>query len=365
MAKRQAGRPGPGYDGPAYDPVYGPPFDSSLGGPVTPPLVRRTPPPNPRRTQIIVVAVLLAVLVVVATVVLAVRLTGDQRAAVAPSPAVSDVPKGQSERLIQNLTANGFRCSAQFSTGVGARRGCFTTRADTILAGAIFEDDPTGTVTAVRLTAQDLSNSSVLRARTLAVADDLVELFGPVVFPDDQARAAAGLRKRSATIKGTWGAFRLANSGDSAEVRADKTGRTALTAVTPVFMTQRKDLEAALTKTGWRCVTACTKAGQWVNTTIRLDGPAAMTGIWMVVTGTGTLDTTRDGFHAQVRNLIGLLDGDGVPALEAWLDDQRDRGSGSEYVAGWRVWVEARYAGERPAGYQLRLSTEPTLAPAG
>jgi hypothetical protein len=160
-------------------------------------------------------------------------------------------------------------------------------------------------VTAVRLTAQDLSNSAVLRARTLAVADDLVELFGPVVFPDDQFKAAAGLRKRSTTIKGAWGEFRIANSGSIADVRADMTGRTALTPVTPVFTTRRRDLEAALTKTGWRCVTTCTKAGQWVNTVIGLDGADAVTG----------------------------------------------------------VWVEARYAGEHPAGYRFRLSAEPALAP--
>ncbi len=156
MAKRRTG-PGPGYDGPSYDPVYGPAFDSSLGRPVTPPLLRRTPPPNPRRTRIVVVAVVLAVLIVVATTVLALRLTGDDEAGVAPpSPTAADAPRGQSAELIQTLTANGFRCAAQFDTANGSRRGCFATRADTVLTAAVFEDDAAGTVTAVRLDARDL-----------------------------------------------------------------------------------------------------------------------------------------------------------------------------------------------------------------
>lgn len=366
MTKRQTG-PGPGYDGPGYDPVYGPAFDSSLGRPVTPPMLRRTPPPNPRRTRILVAAAVLAVLIVVATAVFAIRLTGDDAPAVAPPrPTVSDVPRGQSAQLIQTLTANGFRCSAQFVANGGARRGCFATRADTILTGAVFEDDASGTVTAVRLDARDLSKSTVLRPRTLAAADDLVRVFGPVVFPADQGRAQDGLRKRSLRTGGDWGAFAFANTGSVVELRADRTGRVPLTPVTPVFDTQRKDLADALGKTGWRCATTCTKAGQWVNTVIRPSGTTAITAITMTVTGTtGRIDATREGFHAQVTNLLTVLQGDATGELRAWLADQRERGSGTGFVHGWRVWVEARYAGERPAGYELRLSPQPALTAVG
>ena len=362
MAKRRTG-PGPGYDGRSYDPVYGPAFDESLGQPVTKPLLRRTPPPNPRRTRIIVVAVVLAVLIVVATTVLALRLTGDEETAVAPpSPTAADAPRGQSEQLVRTLTANGFRCAPQFETRAGVRRGCFVTRADTILTAAIFEDDPAGTVTAVRLEARDLSRSPVLRPRTATAADELVRVFGPVVFPADQGRVQTGLRKRSFATAGSWGAFRTINTGSTVEVRADRTGRVPLAPVTPVFTTQRKELADVLGRTGWRCATTCTKAGQWVDTVIRPEGTTRITAIGLSVTGTtGRLDATREGFHAQVANLLTLLQGDGVGELRAWLADQRERGSGSGFVRGWRVWVQARYVGERPAGYELRLAPQPAL----
>lgn len=357
MAKGRTG-PGPGYDGPEYDPVYGPPLDPGIGEPVSPRLLRRTRPGGGRMLPFLVAGA--AVLAVVAATVVVLVVRGGEEPMAQPTPVPTDEPKGQAARLVEVLTADGFRCAAQFGGADGSRRGCFVTRADTILTSAIFEDDANGGVVAVRLTARDLSRSSALATRTVEVVSNLVELFGPV-FPDDQARIAAMLRKPAVKAKGAWGNYLTSNRGGTVELRADKDGRAPLLPVQPVLSTPRTVVVSALTSTGWRCAASCTKAGQWVATDVRIEGADRITGIRMTVTGTGPLETTRDGFHAQVRNLFGLLDGEGVPELKAWLDDQRDRGSGSAYVSGWRISVEARYSGERPAGYDLRLSTEPRL----
>lgn len=354
MARRRTG-PGPGYDGPEYDPVYGPAFDSSLGRPVTPPLLRRTRPPDPRRTRVVVAAVVVAVLIVVATAVYAIRMGGDDGgdgAVAPPSPTVVDA-RGQSAQLVETLTANGFECAAQFGTADGARRGCFATRADTVLTAAVFEDDRSGAVTAIRLDARELSGSKLMRPRTLAAVDELVRVFAPVVFPADQERAQAGLRKQSLTIVGEWGRFRFVNTGGQVELRADRTGRRPLTPVTPVFATPRKDLIDSLARMGWACAAICTKTGR---ATIRPEGADRISGIAM------TVDGDRNAFDAQVAALFEVLQGDATGELREWIADRRERGPGSGFVRGWRVWVETRYAAGRRAGYGLRVSPQPVLS---
>ena len=344
MSRRRTG-PGPEYDGPAYDPVYGPAFDSSLGDPVTPPMLRRTAPPNPRRTQILVVAAALAVLIVAATVVLAIRFTGDDETA-APAGPAADVPRGQSAQLVETLTANGFRCAEQFTTADGTRRGCFATRADTVLTAAVFEDDSSGTVTAVRLESRELSGSAVLRPRTLAAADELVRVFGPVVFPADRDRAQAGLRRRSLTIDGDWGRFAMADTGGLVELRADRTGRKPLTSEPSAVLVSGPG--ETLTRAGWRCGTTCTKTSRGVDAEIRWQGT---TSVALTVAGT-------TGFDALVAELLAVVPDELAVDLRTWLADQRERGAGSGYVRGRRVWFETR-----PTGSALRLASQPTLSP--
>jgi hypothetical protein len=371
MAKPPKGPADPRYSGPDYDPEYGPPFDAELGQPVSPPLLPRTPPRHNRRLAAVAGAVVAGVLVVAAVAGLALRSLGPDEVVTRPpaTPSVLPGSGGQAKAVVDALTAQGYRCTAQFAVRIAARHGCFATRSDTVLAGAVFESDDADTIDAVRLTVRELSWNPALYPRDRATMAELAEVVAGTAFPEDQAQVAAALSRPGPRkiLKGAWGNYRVSgNKGDTLVLYADRSGRSARQAPVPAIGTPRKVLVGELSNSGWLCAATCTKRERAAVSSLVLAGTGdTVAGLRLIVTtpSVGPVEPTRTAFHQQLSTLLGMLDGDGLDRVGGWLAEQRNRGSGSSYVGGWRVTAEATYADDRPAGYQFRLDAERTLAP--
>ncbi len=369
MAKPPRGPADPRYSGPDYDPVYGPAFDSQLGEPVSPPLLPRTPPRDTRKIGLVAGAVLAGIAVLATGTVFAVRALTPDQVVTRPGPPVQSGPAGQLKTVVDALSARGYTCSPQFVLAITSRYGCFATRSDTVLASAVLETDDADEIDAVRLTVRELSKNPALYARDRATLTELAAVVGAAAFPADRSAVDAAVQKAGPKkiIKGAWGNYRVsANKGDTAVLYADRTGRPARKAPSPAIGTPRKVLAGELSNAGWLCAATCTKRDKVAVSALTLGGTGdTLSGLRLRVTAptVGPVEQTRAAFHEHVSSVLGMLDGDGVDDVGGWLSEQRSRGSGSVYVHGWRVTVEAVYAADRPAGYQLSLDPEPALPP--
>jgi hypothetical protein len=367
MAKPPRGPADPRYGGPDYDPVYGPAFDSQLGEPVSPPLLPRTPPRDNRKLGLVAGAIVAGIAVLATGTVFAVRALTPDPVVTRPGPPVQTGPAGQLRTVVDDLTARGYSCSPQYVLTITSRYGCFATRADTVLASAVLETDDADEIDAVRLTVRELSRNPALFARNRETLTELAAVVGATAFPADRTAVDAAVAKAGPKkiVKGAWGNYRVSvNAGDTAVLFADRTGHPARTAPSPAIGTPRKVLTGELSNAGWLCAATCTKREKVAVSALTLGGAGdTVTGLRLRVTAptVGPVEQTRTAFHQQVTSVLGMLDGDGLDDVGGWLSEQRSRGSGSAYVHGWRVTVEAVYAADRPAGYQLRVDPEPAL----
>jgi len=265
---------------------------------------------------------------------------------------------GQAKAATDGLAAAGFECNDLFNTPQGSHRGCFKNNGATD-AEAIFQFSPDGTVIGMQVRAYDSENHNTARK----IFDAELAALGGQAFGSEVAKVQAAVNSgdKSSEVKLDWGELRLTNDGDSIRLTGGKTGVEALDVPRKQFDNNETAAKASLKAKGYQCPSYCKKGGYGsgqASAYIHVIGSSdsGLRSVIVDVSGDGKAVTTQ--FTSATGDLFGILKGDDVPALQAWVKAHLDGKSHSSYVNGWRVDLDSRMGSSGYGDLELEIKTE-------
>ncbi len=265
---------------------------------------------------------------------------------------------GQAKAATDGLAAAGFECNDLFNTPQGSHRGCFKNNGATD-AEAIFQFSPDGTVIGMQVRAYDSENNNTARK----IFDAELAALGGQAFGSEVAKVQAAVNSgdKSSEVKLDWGELRLTNDGDSIRLTGGKTGVEALDVPRKQFDNNETAAKASLKAKGYQCPSYCKKGGYGsgqASAYIHVIGSSdsGLRSVIVDVSGDGKAVTTQ--FTSATGDLFGILKGDDVPALQAWVKAHLDGKSHSSYVNGWRVDLDSRMGSSGYGDLELEIKTE-------
>ena len=277
-----------------------------------------------------------------------------------PSGQPTDVGNstGQAKAATDALAAQGYECADLFNTPQGGHRGCFRS-AGTTDAEVIFQFSPDGTVIGMQVYSYDTENTNTARK----AFDGALTAIGGQAFSQEipKVQAAVNGGQKHTDVKLGWGELRLSNNGDSLRLTGGKNGTDALEVPRKQFDNNETAFKAALKAKGYQCPSYCKKGGYGTgqaSTYVNAYGSSDSGLRSVTVDSSGDGNAARTAFSASATDVMSILKGDDVAALQAWVKAHVDGKSHSSYVNGWRVELSARMGSSGYGDIELEIKNE-------
>src|SRR6266508_3431949 len=265
---------------------------------------------------------------------------------------------GQAKAATDALAAQGYECADLFNTPQGGHRGCFRS-AGTTDAEVIFQFSLDGTVIGMQVYSYDTENTNTARK----AFDGALNAIGGQAFSQEipKVQAAVNGGQKHTDVKLGWGELRLSNNGDSLRLTGGKNGTDALEVPRKQFDNNETAFKAALKAKGYQCPSYCKKGGYGTgqaSTYVNAYGSSDSGLRSVTVDSSGDGNAARTAFSGSATDVMSILKGDDVAALQAWVKAHVHGKSHSSYVNGWRVELSARMGSSGYGDIELEIKNE-------